>query len=151
MGRRSRDFQNAGLKLNKLIGEDWRTYPDFSLSTMQSSVDKDPGMVIAIARGVAKATVYALANPECAVKLHWQHYPATKPTGADEATLIKWDLNAQQAQLDCLRKVSSSGEANSGSTKCELLRSYGQVHDGRQPDRQGRHGAIHDGDHSELL
>ena len=95
-------FQNAGLKLNKLIGEDWRTYPDFSLSTMQSTVDKDPGLVIAIARGVAKATVYALANPECAVKLHWLRYPAGKASGADEATLLKWDVNAQQAQLDSL-------------------------------------------------
>jgi NitT/TauT family transport system substrate-binding protein len=95
-------FQNAGLNLTKLVGEDWRTYPDFSLSTMQSSVDKDPAMVIGIARGVAKATVYALANPECAVKLHWQRYPSSKPSGADEATLMKWDLNAQQAQLDSL-------------------------------------------------
>ena len=59
-------------------------------------------MVIAIARGIAKATVYALANPDCARKLHWERYPSTKPTGADEATLIKWDLNAQQAQLDSL-------------------------------------------------
>jgi NitT/TauT family transport system substrate-binding protein len=95
-------FQNAGLKLTKLVGEDWRTYPDFSLSTMQSSVDKDPAMVIGIARGVAKATIYALANPECAVKLHWRAFPSTKPSGADEATLLKWDLNAQQAQLDSL-------------------------------------------------
>lgn len=95
-------FQNAGLKLTKLVGEDWRTYPDFSLSTMQSAVDKDPAMVIGIARGVAKATIYALANPECAVKLHWRGFPSTKPSGADEATLLKWDLNAQQAQLDSL-------------------------------------------------
>ena len=69
---------------------------------MQTTIDKDPAMVIAIARGVAKATVFALANPDCARKLHWQHYPSTKPTGADEATLIKWDMNAQQAQLDSL-------------------------------------------------
>lgn len=95
-------FENAGLKLRKIVGEDWRKYPDYSLSAMQSLVDKDPAMVIGIARGVAKATVYALANPDCARKLHWERYPATKPTGADEATLIKWDMNAQQAQLDSL-------------------------------------------------
>jgi len=95
-------FENAGLKLNKLVGDDWRKYPDYSLSAMQATLDKDPAMVIAIARGIAKATVYALANPDCARKLHWERYPSTKPTGADEATLIKWDLNAQQAQLDSL-------------------------------------------------
>jgi len=95
-------FENAGLKLRKLAGEDWRSYPDYSMSTMQGTIDRDPRMVIAIARGSAKATVFALANPDCARKLHWAHYPSTKPTGADEATLIKWDMNNQQAQLDSL-------------------------------------------------
>jgi NitT/TauT family transport system substrate-binding protein len=95
-------FENAGLKLNKLSGANWRTYPDYSLSTMQATIDKSPEMVTAIARGIAKATVFALANPDCARKLHWEHYPSTKPSGADEATLIKWDLNTQQAQLDSL-------------------------------------------------
>ena len=60
------------------------------------------GRQMAMARGAAKATVFALANPDCARKLHWAHYPSTKPTGADEATLIRWDMNNQQAQLDSL-------------------------------------------------
>jgi NitT/TauT family transport system substrate-binding protein len=95
-------FENAGLKLRKLVGDDWRSYPDYSMSTMQATIDKNPDMVIAMARGSAKATVFALTNPDCARKLHWARYPSTKPTGADEATLIKWDMNNQQAQLDSL-------------------------------------------------
>jgi NitT/TauT family transport system substrate-binding protein len=95
-------FENAGLKLTKLIGDDWRSYPDYTLSAMQATLDKDPAMAVGIARGVAKATVYALANPDCARRLHWRNYPSTKPTGADEATLVKWDMNTQQAQLDSL-------------------------------------------------
>jgi NitT/TauT family transport system substrate-binding protein len=95
-------FENAGLKLRKLIGDDWRSYPDYSMSTMQATIDRDPAVVIAMARGAAKATVFALANPDCARKLHWARYPSTKPTGADEATLIRWDMNNQQAQLDSL-------------------------------------------------
>src|SRR6516165_8697342 len=47
-------FENAGLKLRKLVGDDWRSYPDYSLSTMQGTVEKDPAMVIAMARGAAK-------------------------------------------------------------------------------------------------
>jgi NitT/TauT family transport system substrate-binding protein len=95
-------FENAGLKLRKLAGEDWRSYPDYSMSTMQATIDRHPEMVLAMARGAAKATVFALANPVCARKLHWAHYPSTKPTGADEATLVRWDMNNQQAQLDSL-------------------------------------------------
>ena len=96
-------FENAGLKLRKLVGEDWRQYPDYTLAVMQATVEKNPDMVVGIARGMAKATVYALANPDCARQLHWAHYPSTKPTGADEATLARWDLNTQQAQLDSLK------------------------------------------------
>jgi NitT/TauT family transport system substrate-binding protein len=95
-------LQNAGLKLRQLIGDDWRSYPDFTLSTMAATIDKDPELVAAIARGSAMATVFALANPDCARKLQWARYPSSKPSGADEATLIKWDLNVQQAQLDSL-------------------------------------------------
>jgi NitT/TauT family transport system substrate-binding protein len=96
-------FENTGLKLRKLIGADWRQYPDYTLAVMQQTVDKDPDMVVGIARGMAKATIYALANPDCTRKLHWEHYPATKPSGADEATLIRWDLNTLQGQLDSLQ------------------------------------------------
>jgi len=95
-------FENTGLKLRKLYGDDWRGYPDYSLSTMQGTIDKDPALVIGIARGMAKATVFALANPDCARTMHWAHYPSTKPSGADEATLVKWDLNIQQAQLESM-------------------------------------------------
>ena len=30
-------FENAGLKLRYLIGPDWRTYPDFTLSTLKKT------------------------------------------------------------------------------------------------------------------
>ena len=96
-------FENAGLRLRKLVGEDWRQYPDYTLAVMQSTVDRNPDMVTGIARGMAKATVYALTNPDCARQLHWDRYPATKPTGADPATLVRWDLNTQQAQLDSMK------------------------------------------------
>ncbi|WP_142850818.1 ABC transporter substrate-binding protein [Telmatospirillum sp. J64-1] len=96
-------FENAGLELREIIPPDWRQYPDYSLSVMQAKADSDPDMVVAIAKGIAKATVYALENPECAVKLHWERYPETKPSGADEATLLQWDLNNINAQLATLQ------------------------------------------------
>lgn len=95
-------FENAGLDLRQIVAEDWRTYPDFSLAIMESTVEENPEMVVGIARGVAKATTFALENPECAVKLHWAAYPETKPTGADEDTLLQWDLNYINAQLASL-------------------------------------------------
>jgi NitT/TauT family transport system substrate-binding protein len=51
---------------------------------MQKTIDTDPAMVEAIARGAAKATLYAQTNPDCARQIHWKNFPSTKPTGADE-------------------------------------------------------------------
>lgn len=96
-------FENAGLKLRYFHGSDWRRYPDFTLSTLQKTIEGDPAMVEAIARGAAKASVFAFANPDCARRIHWARYPNTKPTGADEATAARWDLNNQKAQLDSMK------------------------------------------------
>lgn len=96
-------FENAGLDLRYLRAADWRGYPDLSLSTLQKTAASDPAMVEAIARGAARATVFALANPDCVRQIQWQHFPATKPTGADEDTLRRQDLKLLQAQLDTLK------------------------------------------------
>jgi NitT/TauT family transport system substrate-binding protein len=96
-------FQNAGLKLRILHPADWRSYPDLSLSTLQKTIDADPKMIEAIARGAAKAMVFALANPDCVRRVQWHAFPNTKPTGADEATLVQWDTNLLNTQLDSLR------------------------------------------------
>jgi NitT/TauT family transport system substrate-binding protein len=95
-------FENAGLKMRYFRGEDWRSYPDLTMSVMQKTADADPKMVIAIARGAAKATVFALANPDCVRRIQWARWPNTKPSGAEEETLIRWDLNGLNAQLDTL-------------------------------------------------
>jgi NitT/TauT family transport system substrate-binding protein len=96
-------FENAGLNLRYLRAPDWRGYPDLSLSTLQKTAAADPKMVEAIARGAARATVFALANPDCVRQIQWERFPSTKPTGADDATLRKWDLRLLNAQLDTLR------------------------------------------------
>lgn len=96
-------FENAGLKLRYLRGADWRGYPDFTFSTLQKTIDADPAMVEAIARGAAKASVFSFANPECVRKLHWSKWPTTKPSGADDATLAKWDANNLKAQMDSMK------------------------------------------------
>ncbi len=96
-------FENAGLKMRVLHDPAWRALPDFTFATLQKTIDADPAMVEAISRGAAKATLYAWTNPDCARRLHWKAFPSTKPTGADEATLAKWDLRLLEAQLETMK------------------------------------------------
>jgi NitT/TauT family transport system substrate-binding protein len=63
-------------------------------------------MVISIVRGSAKATLFAITNPDCARKLHWARWPDTKPSGStDEATLVKWDLHNLEAQEASMKEA----------------------------------------------
>lgn len=97
-------FENQGAKLRYFRDPAWREYPDFSLGALQSTIDKDPELVEKIARGAARATVFAMANPDCVRRIHWARWPETKPTGVpDEETAIRWDENSLRAQLSSMK------------------------------------------------
>ena len=95
-------FENAGARLRVFRNPAWRAMPDFTLGTLQKTIDSDPAMVEGIVRGAVKATLYAQTNPECARQIHWARYPSTKPTGAEEATLAQWDDNLLRSQLETM-------------------------------------------------
>ncbi len=57
-------FENAGTKMRVLFDPAWRALPDFTFGTLQKTIDADPAMVEAIARGAAKATLFAQTNPD---------------------------------------------------------------------------------------
>ena len=99
-------FENLGGKFRYFHGDDWRTQPDFTMATLQKTVDSDPDMLVAIVRGSAKATLFAMTNPDCARRLHWARWPDTKPSGStDEATLAKWDLHNLEAQEASMKEA----------------------------------------------
>ena len=105
-GSANANFENAGLKLRYLSDPAWAKIPDFSLVALQKTIDADPDMMVAIARGAAKASLFAETNPDCARKLQWAHWPNTKPTGApDDATAAQRDLRSLNAQLATMQQA----------------------------------------------
>jgi NitT/TauT family transport system substrate-binding protein len=53
---------------------------------------------VALARGYAMGTLFALTNPEAAIHILWEVYPQTKATGKDEATALRDDLSTLKAR-----------------------------------------------------
>jgi NitT/TauT family transport system substrate-binding protein len=49
--------------------------------------------LVRLFRGIAKSTVFAAANPELAIRMHWQIYPETKPKGKGDAEALREALN----------------------------------------------------------
>jgi len=128
-------FQNAGLDMRVLFNPAWRKLPGFTFATMQKTIDTDPAMVEAIARGAAKATLYAQTNPDCTRQIHWKNFSSTKPTGAEEATLVKWDLALLQTSLD---SMTSAYDMNGG----KLIGAMDPAAYGRMQDFMLKDGTI---------
>jgi NitT/TauT family transport system substrate-binding protein len=108
-GSANASFEVMGAKLRYFFDPRWRKYPDYSLSTLQSTIKKDPKMVEAIIRGAAKASLFAITNPDCVRKLQWARFPDTKPTGDTEAKLEYADLHRLNAQLLSLKEAYALG------------------------------------------
>ena len=60
-------------------------------------------MLVAFAKGQAKASIFAMENPEMAARIHFKRYPEQKPTAPDEATAIQLGKNALLSRLTNMR------------------------------------------------
>jgi NitT/TauT family transport system substrate-binding protein len=111
-------FENQGVKLTYFFDPEWRHMPDFSLATLQTRIDSDPDLVEKIAAGAAKASAFAFASPDCVRKLHWAHFPDTKPSGApDDAAATAWDTNNLATQMSSMKSsFTASGGKFWGAT-----------------------------------
>lgn len=101
------EIENLGQKLRVLTS----THADdlgfqVALSATPDWIKEHSEAAAGFARGIAKASVFAQANPEAAVRLHWRAYPSTKPIGVDEKIALRQGVRALQARL-----------ANSGPVK----------------------------------
>jgi len=90
--------ENAGIKLRRLDTREIDRYPSNGFVALEETLRSRRREAIALARGYAKGTVFAIANPEAAVRILYEVFPQTKPTGKDEATAIRDDAKVLQAR-----------------------------------------------------
>jgi len=92
--------ENAGAKLrpleeaNKVI----KRFPSNGFVALEDTLKTKREQSVAVAKGYAMGTVFALANPEAAIRILWEIYPQTKATGKDEATALRDDLATLKAR-----------------------------------------------------
>jgi NitT/TauT family transport system substrate-binding protein len=70
-----------------------------TITTTTDVVTNKPDVIKAFGRGLAKASVFSLGNPEAAVRIHWKRYPASRPTGIDENKALSDGLNVLKKRL----------------------------------------------------
>ena len=90
--------ENAGVKLRLLDTRAIDRFPSNGFLALEDTLRTRRKEAVALARSYAKGTVFAIANPEAAIRILWDVFPATKPTGKDEATALRDDTKVLQAR-----------------------------------------------------
>jgi NitT/TauT family transport system substrate-binding protein len=91
--------ENAGMKLRILDSGEIDHYPSNGLLALEDTLKTRRKEAAAVARGYAKGTIFAINNPEAAVRILYEVFPQAKPTGKDEATAIRDDIKVLEARI----------------------------------------------------
>jgi len=91
-------IENAGVKLRVLETKDIDRYPSNGLLALEETLRNRRKEAIAVARGYAMGTIFAITNPEAGVQILYEVFPQTRPTGKDEATAISDDAKVLLAR-----------------------------------------------------
>ncbi len=125
--------ENAGVRLRLLDTREIDRYPSNGFMALEETLKSRRKEAIALARSYAKGTIFAIANPEAAVRVVYEVFPQTKPTGKDEATAIRDDTKVLQARAQNwklekagVRRWGESSEANYGAY-AEFMHRWGII------------------------
>jgi NitT/TauT family transport system substrate-binding protein len=90
---------NAGAKLRMLDHPEIRKFPSNGFVALEDFLRSSRADAVALARGYAMGTVFAIANPEAAIRILWEVYPQTRALGKDEATALHDDRLTLEARI----------------------------------------------------
>ncbi len=91
--------ENVGVKLRLLDTKAIDRFPSNGLMALEDTLKNRRREAIGLARGYAKGTIFAIANTEAAVRILYEVFPATKPTGKDEATAVRDEVKVLEARI----------------------------------------------------
>ena len=66
----------------------------------RSTFAKDRDLYVRFFRAMAKGTVFSRANPELAIRLHWEIYPESKPKGKTDKEAFDEALKVVHSRMD---------------------------------------------------
>lgn len=101
------DFQagleNSGLQFREISAPFMKDLLGQIVIARDDYLAEHPDVAVAFARGLAKATLFGLTNPEAAVRMHWKMYPQTRPQGMDEARALGESIHVFNARFETQR------------------------------------------------
>jgi NitT/TauT family transport system substrate-binding protein len=96
-------LENRGIALRRLDLPMVHEMLGQTLATSDGYLAENSEVLVGFARGIAKAIVFGVTNPEAAVRIHWKTYPQTRPQSGDEAKLLKEAIHVFDARFELQR------------------------------------------------
>ena len=90
--------ENAGVALRYLDVREIASFPSNGFVATEETMKTKRNLALALGQGYAKGTIFALANPEAAIRILYEVYPFTRSLGKDEATSIRDDIKTLNAR-----------------------------------------------------
>jgi NitT/TauT family transport system substrate-binding protein len=94
---------NAGVKMRLLDTSSIAKFPSNGFIALEETLQTRRAEAVAVAQAYAKGTIFTITNPEAAVRMLYEVFPHTKPTGKDEATAIRDDVKVIEARAKAWR------------------------------------------------
>jgi NitT/TauT family transport system substrate-binding protein len=114
---------NLGVKLHIFPNPELDRFPGNGLVALDETLVQHRDEAVALAQGYAKGTIFAINNPEAAVRINWEVFPYTKSTGKDEATALRDDVTALEARIVNF-KLDKAGVKNWGESNIANYQAY---------------------------
>jgi NitT/TauT family transport system substrate-binding protein len=115
--------ENAGVRVRYLDRRDIERFPGNGFLASEETLKTRGKELIGFARSYAKGTIFTIANPEAAVRIVYEMFPQTKPTGKDEATAVREDIKVLEARMPHY-KLEPAGVKRWGESSEANYRDY---------------------------
>jgi NitT/TauT family transport system substrate-binding protein len=115
--------ESAGQLLRMLDSGPVAKFPSNGFFALEETVRKDRAQAVALTKGYAMGTVFAVANPEAAVKILYDVYPQTKPSGKTEEQALRDDVKTLLARAEHW-KLEAGGVKRWGESSIKDFDAY---------------------------
>jgi NitT/TauT family transport system substrate-binding protein len=92
--------ENAGVKVRTLDkdNEVIARFPANGFIALEDTLVSKRAQAVALAQGYAKGTIFAVSNPEAAIRMLWEVFPATRSPGKTETDALRDDVKTLAAR-----------------------------------------------------
>jgi NitT/TauT family transport system substrate-binding protein len=115
--------ESAGQKVRFLDMGPLARFPSNGFLALEDTLARRRAEAVALAKGYAMGTVFAIANPEAAVKILYEVYPQTKPSGKDDAQALSDDVKTLLARA-AHWKLEATGVKRWGESPVQDFDAY---------------------------